>query len=552
LAILALYIIQRINAYFKWRAQIDAVGGPSAALLTGTQKHGGKLTIPNSRHKAMCKLVGEFPVMFRMWKGPFLPMIYLVSPESAKVVLDAKCTPKSSMMAKLFDTHLGDKSILIATGEKWKSSRKLFTPAFHFKVLDQYLKEMVDILDDFVTVQLNRTDQSTPLDMEDELVNLNLKILLQSVYSCESHANTTWRKEFVRVAMTCDAFVGARIDNPLHLLLPNWLYFKTDNGKVYNKDSVTTRNLSEQLIKERIESNKKRGDFYLADRIALGGRLDFLDLCLAHFEQENEIDVESVISQTTTFSSAGSNTAAAAVSFTLYCLAKNPEHLRKCQAEVDDYFKTTDEVSLNSLQDMKFLTMCYKEGTRIFPPIPRVVKDLEEPIDICGHRVDPGITIIVSIYSIHHNPTIWPDPEKFDPYRFSSDAPARDPYAHIIYSAGQRNCLGQKYADMMTKLQLAKILHSFDVSVDADYKGPELVPSVILKSANGVMLRLTPREKEPEHNRSRGASRSPSRAPTPSRYSREPTPMRDSRAQTPMGDSRDSREPTPMRTVPLR
>eukprot|EP00040_Diaphanoeca_grandis_P003051 m.279622 g.279622 ORF g.279622 m.279622 type:complete len:86 (-) comp142632_c0_seq1:70-327(-) len=84
-------------------------------------------------------------------------------------------------------------------------------------------------------------------------------------------------------------------------------------------------------------------------------------------------------------------------------------------------------------------------------------------------EIEPGVPIIVSIYSIHHDPTIWKDPEIFDPHRFEPEEVAkRDPYSFLIYSAGQRNCLGQKYADMMTRITIAKMLQGFTVSVDED------------------------------------------------------------------------------------
>eukprot|EP00040_Diaphanoeca_grandis_P004559 m.29303 g.29303 ORF g.29303 m.29303 type:complete len:506 (-) comp16074_c0_seq1:54-1571(-) len=489
---LVILVIKRIVEYFQWRARIDAIGGPTASYLSGTQKHGGKLAIPNSRHKAMCKLVAEFPKAFRMWKGPFLPMIYLVSPEAAKTVLDAKATPKAQMMTRLFDHHLGGKSILIATGEQWKESRRLFTPAFHFKVLDQYMREMIHILDDYVSFHTNRIDAGAPIDMQEGLVDLYLKILLQTVYSCETNSLTSWRRDFIEVAKACDAHVGHRIDNPLHMLLPNWLYIKTAKGKAYIKDADKLRVLSQTIIEERIAANATKGEFYLQDRLALGGRLDFLDLILSQYDTPEEIDKESVISQTTTFSSAGSNTAAAAVSFTLYCLAKDKVHQNKVYEEVCQVFDDVGpNIDLNTVGKFKFLSMCYKEATRIFPPIPRVVKDLLEPIEINGTMIEPGTTMIVSIYSVHHNPTVWPDPEKFDPYRFDPSV-ERDPYAFLLYSAGQRNCLGQKYADMMTKITIAKLIQAFEVSVVSDFE-PQLVPNIILSSDNGVQLHLTPR-----------------------------------------------------------
>jgi hypothetical protein len=73
---------------------------------------------------------------------------------------------------------------------------------------------------------------------------------------------------------------------------------------------------------------------------------------------------------------------------------------------------------------------CFKEATRIFPPVAGIVKDLQEPTDIDGVVVDAGTMVVASIYGIHHNPAVWPDPEKFDPYRHDPDSDVKqDPYA---------------------------------------------------------------------------------------------------------------------------
>ena len=66
--------------------------------------------------------------------------------------------------------------------------------------------------------------------------------------------------------------------------------------------------------------------------------------------------------------------------------------------------------------------------------------------------VDAGTTVILSIYGIHHNPEVWPEPEKFDPERFDPDGPKRDPFSWIIFSAGARNCIGQKYVPTLDRL----------------------------------------------------------------------------------------------------
>ncbi|GFS60787.1 hypothetical protein NPIL_4021, partial [Nephila pilipes] len=83
---------------------------------------------------------------------------------------------------------------------------------------------------------------------------------------------------------------------------------------------------------------------------------------------------------------------------------------------------------------------------------------------------DTGITIpkgmIVSIpnYALQHDPKLFPDPEKFDPNRFTAEERAkRDPYAYLPFGAGPRNCVGMRFALMEIKICLACTVSHFEM-----------------------------------------------------------------------------------------
>ena len=106
-------------------------------------------------------------------------------------------------------------------------------------------------------------------------------------------------------------------------------------------------------------------------------------------------------------------------------------------------------------------------------------------------QVPKGISVAIPMYSIHRDPKIWPEPEKFDPERFSSEAKqSRDPYAFMPFGHGPHNCIGMRFAQMEMKLVLARILKKYSFEVAPDTKIP---PEIIIRAtlvAKEIKLRI--------------------------------------------------------------
>eukprot|EP00073_Rattus_norvegicus_P048417 XP_017450647.1 PREDICTED: cytochrome P450, family 4, subfamily f, polypeptide 17 isoform X2 [Rattus norvegicus] len=94
----------------------------------------------------------------------------------------------------------------------------------------------------------------------------------------------------------------------------------------------------------------------------------------------------------------------------------------------------------DDLTQLPFLTMCIKESLRLHPPVTVISRCCTQDVVLPDGRVIPkGNDCIISIFGVHHNPSVWPDPEVYDPFRFDSENPQkRSPLAFIPFSAGPR------------------------------------------------------------------------------------------------------------------
>lgn len=104
-----------------------------------------------------------------------------------------------------------------------------------------------------------------------------------------------------------------------------------------------------------------------------------------------------------------------------------------------------------------------------------------------------GCTVAVHLHALHHDPRWFPKPDVFDPDRFLPENSARrHPFAYVPFSAGPRNCIGQRFAMMEVKVVLAKILRNYKVVTTTQLDKLRIVSEVVLKAENGPRIRLEP------------------------------------------------------------
>lgn len=110
-----------------------------------------------------------------------------------------------------------------------------------------------------------------------------------------------------------------------------------------------------------------------------------------------------------------------------------------------------------------------------------------------GIVLEKGMIVGIPVMGIHHDPEIYPDPEKFKPERFTKEAiAARHPYAWLPFGKGPRDCIGMRFGMMQTRIGLATLLHNFKLSPSEKTLIPmKFQPSgPVLSPAGGMFLRI--------------------------------------------------------------
>lgn len=173
-------------------------------------------------------------------------------------------------------------------------------------------------------------------------------------------------------------------------------------------------------------------------------------------------------------------------------MATYPEIQSRCRAEVDQIFESEPEcwkeatVSLETIQsELKYLERCILETLRLYPPGYFLGRDLKSPLDVNykgnSVRIPVGWHVVFFPYFLHRKEEYYKNPDLYDPDRFLPEEIAkRHPFAYIPFSAGPRNCLGQKFAMLELKTMAAYLIRNFEIESPDKMEDVPILPCLTL------------------------------------------------------------------------
>jgi cytochrome P450 family 4 subfamily B polypeptide 1 len=195
-----------------------------------------------------------------------------------------------------------------------------------------------------------------------------------------------------------------------------------------------------------------------------------------------------------TFVFEGYDTTANALTWTLYCLAKYPEHQTKCREEIKDVLRGRDHIDYDDLSKLQYIPCCIKESMRLYPPVHNIFRQLSQDEWIGGYYIPKEAAILIDIFQIHRSPLFWKDPMEYNPLRFHPDHMTdRHSFSFVPFSAGQRNCIGQNFAFNEEQVVIGSILNKFALEIPDERvkKHLPLVPGTLLTPAEELHIKLT-------------------------------------------------------------
>ncbi|CAF1295808.1 unnamed protein product [Rotaria sordida] len=213
---------------------------------------------------------------------------------------------------------------------------------------------------------------------------------------------------------------------------------------------------------------------------------------------KNDIDLVhkygKIIGQAVIFLVAGYETTSILMSCFFYVMATEPVIQEKVYEEICQELGD-DEVTHEKLNQLPYLDMVISETLRMYPPGIRFDRVASCDYQLGNYHIPKGSIINVSVYPIHHDPNVWPDPEKFIPERFlPAEKAKRHPMTYLPFGDGPRNCIGMRFALLEAKLGIAKALRVVEFQKCEKTQVPlQLGKLEIVNSKNGIWVRVVRR-----------------------------------------------------------
>ncbi|KAL1377374.1 hypothetical protein pipiens_016313 [Culex pipiens pipiens] len=477
---------------------IDRIPGPKAYPLIGTTH----MFFGKKRHEIFYVIderTRRYPEIHRIWTGTRAE-VRISKAEYVEAVIGGNKNIEKSEGYKFLGDWLGE-GLLTSKGERWFKHRKLITPTFHFNILDGFC----DVFAENGAVLADRlkpfADTGAPVDVFPFITKAALDIICETAMGVKVHAQTDGENEYVKAIYALSELFLDRLVRPwLH---NNYLFKRSEYGQRHQKAIDIVHGYTKKVIRDRKEllrrQRESNGEGIPAkpEDTGLGvkKRLAFLDLLLQGNEKSNQLSDDDVREEVDTFMFEGHDTTTAGMSWALFLLGLAPDVQKRVHQEIDSIFAGSDRpATMADLAEMKLLERCLKETLRLYPSVSFFGRTLSEDITLGGYHVPAGTLLGVHAYHVHRDERFFPDAEKFDPDRFlPENTESRHPYAYIPFSAGPRNCIGQKFALLEEKSVISAVLRRYRVRSALTRDQQRINHELITRPKDGIRLYLEKR-----------------------------------------------------------
>ncbi|HLZ81051.1 MAG TPA: cytochrome P450 [Ktedonobacteraceae bacterium] len=381
--------------------------------------------------------------------GPFPLVVFNTSEYAHSIFVEhAYDFDKGEVIHNAFRPVIGN-GIFTSEGAFHRQQRKLIAPSFQPRQITGYADTMVKYSEQ---IQQGWKDGET-VDISHEMTQLTMSIVGKVLFD----ADVFTEADELGSAMTT---VLGHVTHTLSSLFPIPLSWPTSRNRHARQAIAVLRGRIQKMITEREASGEEGNDLLST-------------LLRAREEDGKRMSDEQISDESLTLFGAGHETTATALAWAWYLLATHPDVYRSMQQEVDSVLQGIAPTYAD-LARLPYTLQVFKETMRLYPPAYGISRTALRDIEIDGYFIPKNGFIAVCPYTLHRRPDYFPEPEKFDPQRFTPENEKRLPrYAYMPFGAGPRICIGNHFAMMEGHLLLAALAQQVTFEL---VEGQRIVP----------------------------------------------------------------------------
>jgi cytochrome P450 len=389
-------------------------------------------------------------------------MIMLLGPDALEFVWKNREGAFSS--ARGWQPYIGrvfPGAIMAMDGDEHRYQRRIMQVAFQKSALRTYLAQMNPAIAIGIEAWMPAADRSAALQMFPLLKQLTLDLAASVFMGVELGRSA---KDLNRAFVATVAASLAIIRVPL----PGLAMWRGIRGR--------------ELLVKRFRA-------LLPEKRATHSNDFFSEFCHVQSEQGERFTDEEIIDHMIFLMMAAHDTTTSTLTTMMYLLARHPEWQERLRAKAMALRKT--QLEYDDLDQLDELTWAMREALRLTPPLTSMPRMCIKDTVFQGYEIPAGMMVGVYPIHVHYMPSLWTDPYRFDPERFSPtrQEDKRHAFAWAPFGGGAHMCIGQHFATLQVKAIMHQLLLQYRWSIAPGYIMPyQLVP--IAKPKDGLQVTL--------------------------------------------------------------
>lgn len=441
-----------------------------------------------------------------IYKIQFLSTFYsmeISNPDDIETIVTTPAHNNKGELYKFVKPWLRE-GLLVSEGQKWHERRKILTPAFHFNILRHFTTILEENSQEFVKL-LEHEVGKDKTDIIPIISGYTLNSICETSMGTKLEESKTLGQRYKKAIQEFGSLLVLRLTTAwLHV---DFIFNMSSFGRKQKKILKIIREFPSKVINDRRQFREKyNNNVFLEDNSPNQNddsdihlkknkrRMALLDILLSA-EKENKIDEAGIQEEVDTFMFEGHDTVATALNFALMLLANHKNIQDKIVEELKEIFGESDRIAtMEDLNQLKYLECCIKESLRIYPSVHMIGRRIGEKVTLSNYEIPEGTMCNIHIYDLHRRSDLYPNPLVFDPDRFlPENCVGRHPFAYLPFSAGSRNCIGQKFAMLEMKSAIAAILRRLELLPITKPEDIVISGDVVLRTTEPIYIKFVQR-----------------------------------------------------------
>ncbi|XP_068144883.1 LOW QUALITY PROTEIN: cytochrome P450 6a2-like [Drosophila tropicalis] len=492
IASLIAYLLHRNMNYWKYRGIPHETPHPFYGNLIGFRKN-----------RIVHDLIYDYYNKYRKTGNPFVGFYFLNKPTA--FIVDTKLA--KNILIKDF-SNFADRGqfhnekddpltqhLFNLDGKRWKELRQKLSATFTsgkmkfmFPTVIKVSEELVKVLNEKVPAG---NKNGTVLEIKELVARFTTDVIGTCAFGIECNTLRTSETEFRSMGkkaftelrhgaiLTTFMFSFPRLAKKLRMrMIPEdvhnfFLHLVKDTISYRERENIKRNDFMEMLIEL-----KKKGSITLDNGEVVKG-----------------MDLGELAAQVFVFYLAGFETSSSTMGYCLFELAQHQDIQDKLRAEINSVLeKHEGKLTYESTKDMQYLDQVLSETLRLYTIVPHLERKALSDYKVPGSPnlvIEKDTQIIIPACAYHRDEDLYPNPEKFDPDRFSAEEVAsRDSVEWLPFGDGPRNCIGMRFGQMQARIGMAQIINNFKFSTCDQTEMPLIYDpkSLVLGTVHGINL----------------------------------------------------------------